>query len=304
MRTVAQPPLDGKTIRTRPGSGPAPSVPTRFFVSSSARQLKLRRADACAVCARELAAGEIAIWDSARRHARCLACEPPSAAAESVAPLESVAGASARREYERRRGNREARVRQRLGPLSGVVLAVSSGPQHEQAWARGADGEVKLARKLEPWTAGHGVVLLHDRRMPRSRANIDHLAIGPSGVTVIDAKRYTGRIAVERRGGLLRERTEHLLVGARDKTKLVDGVLAQAAAVRAVLANGPHTTVPVRAVLCFVDGDWPLLGRLEVRGVPVLPPRQTAKLCREDGSLTAAAVQELARDLTRLLPAA
>jgi hypothetical protein len=148
-------------------------------MSSTSRQLKLRRADRCAVCARELAAGETVIWDSARRHARCLGCEPASAPAASDAPSESVAGASARREYERRRGNREARVRERLGPLSGVVLAVSSGPQHEQAWARGAEGEAKLARKLERWTAGHGVALLHDRRTPRSRANIDHLAIGP-----------------------------------------------------------------------------------------------------------------------------
>lgn len=195
-------------------------------------------------------------------------------------------------------------MRERLGPLSGVVLAVSSGPQHEQAWARGAEGEAKLARKLERWTAGHDVVLLHDRRMPRSRANIDHLAIGPSGVTVIDAKRYSGRITVERRGGLLHDRTEHLRVHRRDKTKLVDGVLAQADAVRAVLAGGPYATVPVRAVLCFVDGDWPLFGRLEVRGVPVLPPRQTAKLCRDDGPLDRAGVQELARDLARLLPAA
>jgi hypothetical protein len=28
---------------------------------------------------------------------------------------------------------------------------------------------------------------------------------------------------------------------------------------------------PVRAALCFVDGDWPLLARLQVRGVPILP---------------------------------
>lgn len=195
-------------------------------------------------------------------------------------------------------------MRERLGPVSGVVLALSSGPQHEQAWARGAEGEVKLARKLERWTAGHGVTLLHDRRMPGSRANIDHLAIGPSGVTVIDAKRYTGRIAVERRGGLLRERTEHLLVGGRDKTKLVDGVLAQAEAVRKVLANGRHSGMPVRAVLCFVDGEWPLLGRLEVRSVAVMPPRQTAKLCRAEGPLDSEAVKAVRDDLAaRLTPA-
>jgi hypothetical protein len=35
--------------------------------------------------------------------------------------------------------------------------------------------------------------------------------------------------------------------------------------------------VPVQAMLCFVDGDWPLLGRLEIRGVPALPPRRASK---------------------------
>jgi hypothetical protein len=123
-------------------------------------------------------------------------------------------------------------------------------------------------------------------------------------VTVIDAKRYTGRIAVERRGGLLRERTEHLRVGGRDKTKLVDGVLAQAEVVRKVLATCRHAGVPVRAVLCFVDGEWPLLGRLEVRSVPVLPPRQTAKLCRAEGPLNSEAVKAVTTDLAaRLSPA-
>ncbi len=119
--------------------------------------------------------------------------------------------------------------------------------------------------------------------MPTGRANIDHLAIGPSGVTLIDAKRYRGQIAVERRGGLLSPRTEHLIVRGREQTRLVDGVLAQAQSVRRTLASGPHATVPVQALLCFVDGDWPLLGRLEVRGVPVLPPRRAAKLCRAEG---------------------
>jgi hypothetical protein len=140
--------------------------------------------------------------------------------------------------------------------------------------------------------------------VPSGRANIDHLAVGPSGVFVIDAKRYSGRIAVERPGGLLRERTEHLLVGGRDKTKLIDGVVAQADVVRKVLETGRHSGVPVRAVLCFVDGDWPLLGGLEVRGVPVLPPRQTAKLCRAEGRLDSEVVKAVADDLAaRLLPA-
>ena len=130
--------------------------------------------------------------------------------------------------------------------------------------------------------------------MPRSRANIDHVAIGPAGVTVIDAKRYRGRIEVERR---------RLLVGRRDCTPLVDSVLAQADVVRAILADGPHSAVPVRAVLCFVEGEWPWSGSFEVRGVPVVTPRQAAKLCAS-GELPAATVTDLADALNaRLAPA-
>jgi hypothetical protein len=192
----------------------------------------------------------------------------------------------------------------RFGVLGGVVLAVSREPQHQRAWACGAASEVKLAGTLERWTADHGVVLLHDRRMPGGRGNIDHIAVGASGVTVIDAKRYRGRIAVVHRGGLVRPRTEHLLVGGREQTRLVDSVLAQADAVRHVLTGGEHATVPVRAVLCFVDGDWPLVGRLEVRGAPILPPKHTAKLCRAQGPLDPLAVERLADELAGLLPPA
>ncbi len=146
---------------------------------------------------------------------------------------------------------------------------------------------------------GRGIVFLRDRRMPLSGASIDHIAVGPSGVTVIDAKRYRGRIEVERRG----ETTEHLLLGRRDCTQLVDSVIAQADAVRVILADGRHSAVPVRAVLCFVEGDWPWSGSFEVRGVPVVTPREASKLCAS-GELPAATVTEVAEALSaRLAPA-
>jgi hypothetical protein len=121
-------------------------------------------------------------------------------------------------------------------------------------------------------------------------------------VFVIDAKRYKGRIGVERRGGLFRERMEHLLVGGSDRTKLVDGIERQIEVVRAAL--GRRADVPVRGVLCFVDGDWPLLGTLEVRGVPVLPPRKAARLCSGPGPLGDDDVRAIALTLAAaLLPA-
>jgi hypothetical protein len=123
-------------------------------------------------------------------------------------------------------------------------------------------------------------------------------------VFVIDAKRYSGRISVEWRGGLLRPRTSHLIVGGRDKTKLVDGVLAQAEVVSTVLVAAGHEAVPVLPVLCFVDGDWPFMPRLEVQGVPIVWPRETAKLCRGDGPLDLASVEAVAEAIARRLPAA
>jgi hypothetical protein len=66
-------------------------------------------------------------------------------------------------------------------------------PQSTRAWARGSEGERRLAAHLLR-TVGDRAVLLHDRKVPRTRGNIDHLAIAASGVWVIDAKHYTGLV--------------------------------------------------------------------------------------------------------------
>jgi hypothetical protein len=276
----------------------------RETMPSGPRRITLRRPDRCASCHLELRAGEVAMWDSERREARCIGCDATPA---SVPPppvlLQSTPGASTRREYDRRRTRRDERVRARLGPLAGVALAIAGEPAHQRAWDTGSVGEVKLAEKLERWTADAGVMLLHDRQVPGSRANIDHIAVGPAGVFVIDAKRYKGRIAVERRGGLFSERTELLLVRGSDRSKLVDGVLRQVEVVRAAL--GEHAAVDVRGVLCFVDGDWPVFGTLEIRGVPVLPPRKAARLCAAPGAMAANDVRAVALTLAAALrPAA
>jgi len=66
----------------------------------------------------------------------------------------------------------------------------------------GASTAVSLDKHL----AGTGVLLLHDRRIPGDGgANIDHLAVGPGGVTVIDSKTQRGKIQVDRVGGRRRE---------------------------------------------------------------------------------------------------
>lgn len=55
----------------------------------------------------------------------------------------------------------------------------------------GARGEERLGTRLAT-LAGPTVRLLHDRRIPGTRANTDHSVVCPSGVLVVDAKRYQG----------------------------------------------------------------------------------------------------------------
>jgi hypothetical protein len=80
--------------------------------------------------------------------------------------------------------------------------------------------------------------------------NIDHIAIAPSGVWVVDAKRYKGKVAVSR--PLFGEPT--LTINGRDKSKLVEGLAQQVALVKAVMVE-VAPGVPVHGALCFVDAD-------------------------------------------------
>jgi Nuclease-related domain len=95
----------------------------------------------------------------------------------------------------------------RLGLVLGGLTAMAAGwglrfrPSPDaSAWQRGAVGERRTARLLGPLER-HGWAVLHDLAVPRSRANIDHLVIGPGGVFVIDSKQYRGRLQLAPPGG-------------------------------------------------------------------------------------------------------
>jgi hypothetical protein len=209
-----------------------------------------------------------------------------------------IAGASGKREYERRRAKREAKTRERHPRIGGLLLKLQEAPEHEQAWARGAAGEEELAASLA--RRSPEAIVLHDRRMPGSRANIDHLAVVPSGVYVIDAKRYKGKIEVRKPFfGDAR-----LVIGGRDKTKLIAGLERQAEAVRAVLTPlAPD--VRVNKCLCFVgDPEMPVVRRLEIDGVPLLYPRRLAKQLRQPGELSAGEIGRIVGTLTQRFPPA
>lgn len=282
--------------------------------ASTTKQMRLRYAGTCRHCGTTLSAGDIAIHDRAAKAVQCVSCSPDSQSAgdkpawgdQDAADVESSgqAGVSVRREYERRRANREDRVRAAHPKLGGLILALSDEPQCTTAWATGAVGEELLGKRLDALTE-RGVRVLHDRRVPRSTANIDHIAIGPAGVFVVDAKRYKGRPRLAIEGGILRPRVEKLIVGTRDQTKLVDGVRKQVEVVRGALQDAGISDVPVRGVLCFVDADWPLIGgAFVIRGVDVLWPKKLAQMLLAPDGLEGARIDAVHRALATRLSAA
>ena len=208
------------------------------------------------------------------------------------------AGASARAEHARRRANRERRVRERHPRVGGLMLALQAEPGHEQVWARGAAGEETVARSLAKH-CDERVVILHDRRLPHSRANVDHIAVAPSRVWVIDSKRYKGSVAVQNRPF----GKPKLTIGGRDRSKLVDGLARQVAAVEDAVADlAPGTAV--RGALCIVDADLPLLRTLSFGGYPLIYPKRLAKRINEEGGLPADEVGRFVAELARRFPPA
>jgi hypothetical protein len=226
-------------------------------------------------------------------------------AGHAVPSTLGVAGGSALREYERRRLARERRARERAGTIGVWWAHLTGDPSSTQSWKQGADGEAKVAARLGRLLDCTGVHLLHDRRTPgRARANIDHVAVGPGGVTVIDAKTLRGKVRVEVAGGLFGPRRRQLRVKGRDRTRLVYGVRAQAEAVRALLAQ-QEVTCEVRSALCFpsVEG-LPWLRGLELEGVVIDGPRRVAKLAARPGPLDASERERIVRLLAIRLPSA
>jgi hypothetical protein len=277
--------------------------------------MRLRYAGTCRICGLSLPAGARATYDRSTKTVTCVSCpEPVEAPAEPTAspavpePRPAVepgaAGASARREYERRSAKRETRIREAHPRLGGLILALSEEPQSTTAWARGAKGEELLGQGLDR-LRDRGVQVLHDRRIPRTKANIDHIAVSPGGVVVIDAKRYKGRPHLVVTGGIFRPRRSMLFVGSRDCTKLVEGVHKQLVLVRSALDLAGLPDVPVRGMLCFVDADWPLFGgAFVIDGVDVLWPRKAADQLLAPGLLDQPAVDTIHRTLALAFPVA
>jgi Nuclease-related domain len=228
----------------------------------------------------------------------------PTPAGPTPAALVSAggarAGASAWAEYRRRRAAELARWSVGLPWRAGLVaacglagqqltahaalprpwlaglLAAASGAwrlrfrpsQPTRAWRDGARGERATARRLHRLQR-HGYTVLHDLQVPGSHANLDHLAIGPAGVFVIDSKRYRGQLWLGPDGMLW-------YAGYPLAQQLATVVWA---AMRLAEALQLPPEVPVQALMVVHRASVPW-GGLTIAGVQVIPPKRPRRCAR------------------------
>jgi hypothetical protein len=165
-----------------------------------------------------------------------------------------------------------------LAPRLGLVLAglaamaagwglrFQSSPD-AVAWRRGAAGERRTARLLDPLER-HGWAVLHDLAVPRSRANIDHLVIGPGGVFVVDSKQYRGRLQLDPSGRLWH--------GRYPLAPTLQAVSFEADQAAVVLPDPGLAVVPIVAV----HGAQVPWGKVVADGVPVVSARRLPGMLR------------------------
>jgi putative transposase len=143
-----------------------------------------------------------------------------------------------------------------------VGVAVPAQPRRRRL----AAGEQRTARLLGPLER-QGWVVLHDLAVPGSRANLDHLVIGPGGVFVVDSKQFRGRLQLDPSGRLWH--------GRYPLAPTLRAVSFEADRAAQVLADS-HVVVPIVAV----HGAQVPWGKVVTQGVPVVSARRLPSMLR------------------------
>ena len=168
------------------------------------------------------------------------------------------------------------------------------GPrQSTVAWRQGAEGEERLGHHLDQLT-GEGFVILHDRRVPGSPANIDHLVIGPTGVFVVDAKNFSHQLSLAK-GTLWTGKYPVKLSSTRNQAQRAGTAIASLPLGR---------TVEVLPLVCAVGSARLPRRTVDLDGVRVVSDWQTlmAEIRKRPTVLTDAEIERLSMRAEDKLP--
>ncbi|MFB4320121.1 nuclease-related domain-containing protein [Actinomadura sp. 21ATH] len=177
--------------------------------------------------------------------------------------------------------------------FAGQAVYGRARPGAATEWRRGALAERRTGRRLarlDP-AAFH---VLHDRVLPDSKSNLDHLVIGLTGVYAIASRRW-------RRGVRLRSEQGRLWAGSRPAAG-VDVAAHAATLVEKLLADELDHVVEVEAVVAVHGARVPREGlrhgEVELRSVRSLP----GGIAGRPVIFTSAQVTTIAAAAERVLP--
>ena len=270
-----------------PANAGAPAQPAPVGPNSTVKPL--RYGGPCRSCGEEIAVRAKGWHDPDTKTVTCLACRPPDLPPQA-APAQALPAHAA------------------SAPVAGTS-ALGLGRKRSRSEKKmnaykGAAGEYLLAQSLHN-SLSNGEVILEDRAVPGDDANIDAVVVASSGIWVIDAKNWSGKIAVQDKGGPL-GRDLHLTVDGRDRTDLTAAIYRYMVPVRNVVGDW---SVPIHPAICFVNGDWT---GVAVRGLTNKPyqinnvwvtwPRALSAAIALPGPLTPTQVSALAAHLDASLP--
>jgi hypothetical protein len=266
-----------------------------------ARLIRMRYPGECLVCAKELGSGDRAWWNEERRFVACVTCsghgddslETPLA----LAPLHIPVGwahqsSQHRRMKELRQG--DDTIRTAYASLGSLIWNVCDARSSTKVWGPDATGQRVVGEMLDALVA-HGMIVLHDVRLPSERNKIDHVVIAPSGIHVIDSKHFPGDRVEVRRGGRFLANSARLHVGGRDSTQVVEHMGHQVRKIYAFTNDLPSAAeMTVTPIVCFVDANWRWpRHRLGLGSVEILWPKALMRLLTRSGPLGRYEIEEL-----------
>ena len=192
---------------------------------------------------------------------------------------------------------REARLRQRHPHLGDFLEAMQEPGPVEAAFHVGEQAETLVATSIDE-RADDRARSLRDRRLPEG-GKLEHVAVAPTGVYVIDTRNVPGQVVVDR----TRSGPSQLTIGGVDRTAYLDALDRQIEVVQTALDLAGHE-IPVQGVICLTKADSPGLHTLEVRGHLLMYRRVLAKRLNAPGPLDPEAIYAIHQELAAALPPA
>ena len=133
---------------------------------------------------------------------------------------------------------------------AGIFFATAATQGRVNAFFKGARGEEHVAGVLATlpaaYTVLHGVVL-GQGGLWRGR-NVDHIVVGPTGITIIETKNWRGRVSLA---------AGRLTVNDTDPTRSpINQVRAEARNLAEWLAKSVPDAPPIRPLICFVGDSF------------------------------------------------